>query len=37
VPLALEVVEKDYVLRWMLAGLAHLPLGQWWVFNGPEF
>jgi predicted nucleotidyltransferase component of viral defense system len=29
------VIEKDYVLGWLLAGIAHDPrLGQTWVFKG---
>jgi predicted nucleotidyltransferase component of viral defense system len=29
-----EVVEKDYVLGWLLAALAQLPEGTQWVFKG---
>jgi predicted nucleotidyltransferase component of viral defense system len=29
-----EVVEKDYVLGWLLAGLAHTPMSELWVFKG---
>ncbi|MDE3157086.1 MAG: nucleotidyl transferase AbiEii/AbiGii toxin family protein [Acidobacteriota bacterium] len=29
-----EVVEKDYVLGWLLAGLASLPLREHWIFKG---
>jgi predicted nucleotidyltransferase component of viral defense system len=29
-----EVVEKDYVLGWLLAALAGLPVGQLWIFKG---
>ena len=29
-----EVVEKDYVLGWLLAGIATLPLRQHWIFKG---
>ena len=29
-----EVVEKDYVLGWLLAGLTTLPMSALWVFKG---
>lgn len=29
-----EVVEKDYVLGWLLAGIATLPMGTLWIFKG---
>jgi predicted nucleotidyltransferase component of viral defense system len=29
-----EVVEKDYVLGWLLAGLTTLPMSTLWVFKG---
>lgn len=29
-----EVVEKDYVLGWLLAGLAQMPIGELWIFKG---
>lgn len=29
-----EVVEKDYVLDWLLAGLAQMPFGELWIFKG---
>ena len=29
-----EVVEKDYVLGWLLAGLARMPFGHLWIFKG---
>ena len=29
-----DVVEKDYVLGWLLAGLAELPLREHWIFKG---
>lgn len=29
-----EIVEKDYVLGWLLAGIASLPFGQHWIFKG---
>lgn len=29
-----EVVEKDYVLGWLLAGIATLPMSALWVFKG---
>ena len=29
-----EVVEKDYVLGWLLAGLATLPMSALWIFKG---
>ncbi len=29
-----EVVEKDYVLGWLLAGVASLPLRDHWIFKG---
>lgn len=29
-----EVVEKDYVLGWLLAGLAEMSFGKSWVFKG---
>src|ERR1039457_3750185 len=29
-----EVVEKDYVLGWLLAGLAHTSAADSWVFKG---
>lgn len=29
-----EVVEKDYVLGWLLAGLAQTPMAEAWVFKG---
>ena len=30
-----EVVEKDYVLGWLLAGIgAHEILGSTWIFKG---
>ena len=29
-----EVVEKDYVLGWLLAGLAQMPFGELWIFKG---
>jgi predicted nucleotidyltransferase component of viral defense system len=29
-----EVVEKDYVLGWLLAGLATLPMSSLWIFKG---
>lgn len=33
--LELAVIEKDYVLGWLLAGIAHHPqLGRGWVFKG---
>ena len=28
-----EIVEKDYVLGWLLAGVASLPLRRW-IFKG---
>lgn len=31
-----EVVEKDYVLGWLLAGLAQMPFGELWIFKGVE-
>lgn len=33
--LAINVVEKDYVLGWLLAGIsAHSALAEHWVFKG---
>lgn len=32
--LAHNVVEKDYVLGWMLAGIAHHPVTRRWAFKG---
>jgi len=33
--LAVDVIEKDYVLGWLLAGIAHHPaLSLTWVFKG---
>ena len=29
-----EIVEKDYVLGWLLAGIATAPLGEHWIFKG---
>ena len=29
-----EVVEKDYVLGWLLAGIATLPMSAEWIFKG---
>jgi predicted nucleotidyltransferase component of viral defense system len=29
-----EVVEKDYVLGWLLAGIATLPMSALWIFKG---
>ena len=29
-----HVVEKDYVLGWVLAGIQHSPLSEAWVFKG---
>jgi predicted nucleotidyltransferase component of viral defense system len=29
-----EVVEKDYVLGWLLAGIATLPMSRLWIFKG---
>lgn len=29
-----EVVEKDYVLGWLLAGLGQLPIRAHWIFKG---
>lgn len=29
-----EVVEKDYVLGWLLAGIATLPMSTLWIFKG---
>ena len=29
-----EVVEKDYVLGWLLAGLAQMPFSDLWIFKG---
>lgn len=29
-----EIVERDYVLGWLLAGLAELPFRDQWVFKG---
>lgn len=29
-----EVVEKDYVLGWLLAGVAQLPIREHWIFKG---
>ena len=29
-----EVVEKDYVLGWLLAGISILPISKLWVFKG---
>jgi predicted nucleotidyltransferase component of viral defense system len=29
-----DVVEKDYVLGWLLAGLAEMSFGKLWVFKG---
>jgi len=29
-----EIVEKDYVLGWLLAGIASLPLREHWIFKG---
>ncbi len=29
-----EVVEKDYVLGWLLAGLSGIPAARLWVFKG---
>jgi len=29
-----SVVEKDYVLGWMLAGINHHEIGKSWVFKG---
>lgn len=29
-----EVVENDHVLGWLLAGLAQMPFGELWIFNG---
>ena len=29
-----DVVEKDYVLGWLLAGIAHHPLTERWAFKG---
>jgi predicted nucleotidyltransferase component of viral defense system len=29
-----EVVEKDYVLGWLLAGIATLPMSSLWIFKG---
>jgi predicted nucleotidyltransferase component of viral defense system len=29
-----EVVEKDYVLGWLLAGVAELPVREQWIFKG---
>lgn len=29
-----EVVEKDYVLGWLLAGISSLPISDLWVFKG---
>ena len=28
------IVEKDYVLGWLLAGIASLPLREHWIFKG---
>ena len=33
--LRVDMIEKDYVLGWMLAGIfAHPSLGSYWVFKG---
>ncbi len=33
--LAAQVIEKDYTLGWLLAGIAaHPEIGQSWVFKG---
>lgn len=29
-----EVVEKDYVLGWLLVGVATLPISALWTFKG---
>lgn len=29
-----EIVEKDYVLGWLLGGVASLPLREHWIFKG---
>jgi predicted nucleotidyltransferase component of viral defense system len=29
-----EIVEKDYVLGWLLAGLSTLPVSSLWIFKG---
>jgi len=29
-----DVIEKDYVLGWLLAGLAQMSFGQHWIFKG---
>ena len=29
-----HVVEKDYVLGWLLAGIQHSPLSESWIFKG---
>lgn len=33
-PLRPEVVEKDYVLGWLLAALSTLPMRETWIFKG---
>lgn len=33
--LAAQVIEKDYTLGWLLAGIAaHPEIGQSWIFKG---